>query len=216
MKHIIILSLLSLFAFNSQAKRFDIEFINSQSNICVVYLDNSFIGKMEKGEIFNTKLKKGIHKLSFVVFQPNGEYYTYLRDLEVNESHQFLLLANDSGYIHLEKYEGVNPLVLQSIQHLPVFTANNFNLLLLKLDNIEFENSRFELVKKEIVKHQFTTQELAELMSYLSSNNLKIEVAQIAYQHLLDKHNYHLILFNIDETTVKKLEQNAKNVNRFL
>ena len=47
-------------------------------------------------------------------------------------------------------------------------------------------------------------------------SKIKIEVAQIAYQHLLDKHNYHLILFNIDETTVKKLEQNAKNVNRFL
>lgn len=216
MQHFLVFFLSFSLAFISQAKRFQVEFTNTQANVCVVYLEDSFIGKIEKGEVFTTKLTEGVHHLSFVVLEPNGEYYTYLRDVEVKEDHQFLLLANDSGYIHLEKHQGVNPLVLEAISHLPILSADNFNLMLLKLENFEFENSRFELIKREISKCRLTTDQLLQFMAFIQPQIMKSEIASIAYQHLLDKENYPLMLSALNKATAEKLMQEAATVNQFL
>ncbi len=203
-------------AITSQSERFTIEFTNAQTNLCVVYLEDSFLGKIEQGEVFSTKLQGGVHHLSFVVFEPNGGYYTYLKDLNVKDSHHFLLLENDNGYIHLEKNPGITPFSLEAISHLPILTADNFNLIQLKLENSEFENSRFELIKREIVKSRITTSQLLQLMNFIQSSSMKSEIALLAQNHLIDSENLYLILNELDKNTVEKLTQAAEGLNHLL
>lgn len=209
--------LIATVALTATARKLAVDFINTNNHTCVIYLDNQYLGKMDKGEILNTELKKGTHSLSFVVFDNNGEYYTYIRDVEVNNEHKkFLLLADDSGYVHLEKYQGVNPLVLEAISHLPIITKQKEDFIHLDLRTIKFELYRYALIEQHIANHRITSQQLIDLLSHIDNKELKTDIAHMAYQHIIDKHNYHNVLFDLDVNSAKKLEKHAAVVNRYL
>lgn len=216
-KPFVILFLSVVLTFNSYGKRFTVEFTNTQSNVCAVYLDNSFIGKIEKGAVFITKLTEGVNHLSFIVFDSTGSYSTYDKDLEIKESNHFLLLKDDNGSIQLKEYQDAKTLnVLKTTDHLPLLSADNFNLIQLKLKNFEFENSRFELIKKEVTKNRLTTVQLLKWMVFIQPQSMKSEIARIAYPHLIDQENYSNILSELNKTTVEKLTQDAAIVNQYL
>ena len=199
------------------AKRVDVDFFNTHKATCAVYLDDAYLGRMKAGENIQMKLKKGDHTLSFVVFDEAGSYYTYVRDLNISETNNmFVLLTNDTGYVHIEKYEGVNPLVLNAMAHLPLLTDAMLDKKLLVLTNSTFELNTFNVLTSLVSQHRITTHQLTSMTNHLTDTSLKAELTQMAYQHIIDKHNFHHALLKLDAASVKRIEYHKAIVNKYI
>ena len=218
MKHLIlILIALGIAILQVAAKKVNVNFLNTHKATCAVYLDNEYLGRMKGGDNLHTKIKTGEHTLSFIVIDETGNYYTYVRDLDIHENNaEFMLLTNDSGYVHIEKFEGVNPLVVKSITHLPVLDDFKLEKVLMEVISLNNDMYKSTLITQLIVKHRIATHNLRDMLDHLCDSNYKADIAQIAYQHILDKHNFHHILFDLDEESVKKIERHTAMVNRYI
>lgn len=215
----LVLIIIALFVAAIQlfAKKVEVDFFNTHKATCAVYLDEEYLGRMKAGENIQMKLKKGNHTLSFVVFDETGNYYTYVRDLNINETNNtFMLLTNDTGYVHIEKYEGVSPLVLNAMAHLPILTDAMLDKKLLTLTSSTFELNSFNVLTSLISQYRITTQQLTIMTNYLTNTTLKATLVHQAYQHVIDKHNYHHALLGLDEASVKRIENHTSIVNKYI
>lgn len=218
MRHLIlILIALGIAVLQVTAKKLHVDFLNTHQATCAVYLDNEYLGRMKAGDNLHTKIKKGEHTLSFIVIDDIGNYYTYVRDLDIHENNsKFMLLTNDSGYVHIEKFEGVNPLVVKSIKELPVLDDFKLEKALLNALTLNDDIYKSTLITQLISEHRIATHNLRDMLDHLCDSKYKADIAQIAYQHIIDKHNFHHILFSFDEESAKKIERHTAMVNRYI
>lgn len=199
------------------AKKVNVDFINTQDATCAVYLDDEYLGRMKAGDNLHKRIKKGDHKLSFVVFDEKGNYYTYVRELNIEETNsKFLLLSNDTGLVHIEKYRGVNPMVVRSIVKLPAVDEGLVDQTIMKMQISKFELHNVNMAHHLINEHRLSTHNLRDLLDQIQDSTQKAQLAKIAYQHIIDKHNFHHILFDMDEETVKMIQKHTAMVNKYI
>ena len=70
---------------------------------------------------------------------------------------------------------------------------NEFRQLKYTIDRLSFDSSRLQVASQAVSMNYFTTYQVAELMSLLTFESNKLDLAKRAYHKTVDKHNYYLI-----------------------
>ncbi len=70
---------------------------------------------------------------------------------------------------------------------------NAFNMLKQSIMNASFESTKKDIVHQAIAQQYFTAVQLRDLLQLFSFESTKVEVAKLAYPHVLDKQNIYSI-----------------------
>lgn len=130
---------------------------------------------------------------------PNELLYKGTIKLKAREE-QFVVINREAGvsitnrapvYMGKEwdRYAGQGQ-VFRADRNAYVLDARSFDQLKRELQREVFEKNRLGLARQQIDQHDFTSAQVRELLLLFSFESSKLELAQYAYAHTIDKGNY--------------------------
>jgi hypothetical protein len=77
----------------------------------------------------------------------------------------------------------------------PVFgmAPQAFNQLIISLSNTPFDNTRLNIAKQAIMSNGATSQQILEIMSMLTFESNRLDLAKFAYRYAADPNNYFMV-----------------------
>ncbi|MDD5361729.1 MAG: DUF4476 domain-containing protein [Ignavibacteria bacterium] len=89
----------------------------------------------------------------------------------------------------------------------PVINEKDFSELMTSLGNMSYDDNKREMISMVLDKYYVTSEHVKSLLTAVTFENNKLEVAKYAYARTVDKENYYKVLSSFTfESTIEELK----------